>query len=406
MRRALGLVHRVAGLAMAVFLVLAGLTGSVLAWRDELEAAISPAWSLAQPTASERALDPLVLRERVAALYPAARVDYVPLHREAGRSTTFYLQPRPGGPELPADQVAVDPYSGRVLGERRWGDIGQGTVNLVPFVYRLHYALALEPMGTLLFGIVAVAWTLDCFIGAFLTFPARASSGGARRWLGRWSPAWRVRWRGSAHQLNFDLHRAGGLWLWAVLFVFAWSSVALNLRPVYEPVMRALLPHQPTEKNRPAGAVPQPVPGLSWSQARNTGRALMAEAAARQGFSVQAEDSLAYDPFRAVFRYDVRGSLDIRDHGGMTRVDFDANTGALRRVWLPTGAAGGDTVRTWLTSLHMAALWGWPLKAFVCAMGLAVAGLSVTGVLVWWKKRRARQAAACFSRKAAHRPRP
>ena len=35
-----------------------------------------------------------------------------------------------------------------------------------------------------------------------------------------------------------DLHRAGGLWLWAMLFVFAWSSVAFNLTPAYDAVMR------------------------------------------------------------------------------------------------------------------------------------------------------------------------
>jgi uncharacterized iron-regulated membrane protein len=31
------------------------------------------------------------------------------------------------------------------------------------------------------------------------------------------------------------------------------------------------------------------------------------------------------------------------------------------------------------------------MKVFVCAMGLAIATLSATGVYIWWKKREARR---------------
>ena len=36
----------------------------------------------------------------------------------------------------------------------------------------------------------------------------------------------------------------------------------------------------------------------------------------------------------------------------------------------------------------MAALGGWPVQLLICVMGLVVTMLSVTGVLVWLKKRR------------------
>ncbi len=99
---------------------------------------------------------------------------------------------------------------------------------------------------------------------------------------------------------------------------------------------------------------------------------------------------MSYDPARAVYRYGVRSELDIRHRDGSTSVSFDANTSALLGVWLPTGGASGDTFRTWITSLHMAALWGIPFKLFVCVLGLAVAMLSVTGMVIWWKKRQGR----------------
>ncbi|MGZ8945232.1 MAG: PepSY domain-containing protein [Methylococcaceae bacterium] len=49
----------------------------------------------------------------------------------------------------------------------------------------------------------------------------------------------------------------------------------------------------------------------------------------------------------------------------------------------------------WLWPLHMARILGLPYKYFVCLMGQVVAMLSVTGVYIWLKKRRAR----CISKK-------
>lgn len=160
---------------------------------------------------------------------------------------------------------------------------------------------------------------------------------------------------------------------------------------VYNPVTRALLSTQFDPRDIPSGTHKPEPPAQGWFKARETARKLMAEQARIHGFTVHGEDWMAYDASRRLYRYDVSSSRDVNSHKGDTRVHFDADTGELRGVWLPTGAANGDTITTWIMSLHMAALWGLPIKLFVCAMGLVVAMLSVTGVYIWWKKRQARQ---------------
>lgn len=45
--------------------------------------------------------------------------------------------------------------------------------------------------------------------------------------------AWKVRVGGAGHELNVDLHRAGGLWFLAMLLVVAWRAVCFNLPEVY-----------------------------------------------------------------------------------------------------------------------------------------------------------------------------
>lgn len=398
-------VHRWVGLVLAGFLLLSGLTGALLAWNDELEAAINPQlFRVVPPALDVRPMDPLVLRERVQAAYPQALVTYAPLEVEPGSALVLGLSPPPvaepaSPPELPNDQVFVDPYTGAVLGERKWGDITQGAKTLMSFIYRLHYTLALDVVGSYTFGLIALLWTLDCFIGAYLTFPAAsrkgagktAKAGGGKPWLARWWPSWKVRWGGGNFKLNFDLHRAGGLWVWAMLLVLAWSGVSFNLSEVYQPVMNVVFKHQLDDSMHVHLPIPRPTPDIGWLEARRIGQRLMAEQARDKGFAVLSEDALWHEPEHGTYSYSVRSSRDIQDHGGSTTVVFDADTGTLKAVWLPTGEASGDTIRSWITSLHMAALWGTPFKVFITLMGLIVALLSVTGVVIWWKKRQGRQ---------------
>ena len=83
---------------------------------------------------------------------------------------------------------------------------------------------------------------------------------------------------------------------------------------------------------------------------------------------------------------------------GQTCVEFDADTGAVppeaplsasHQQGMPTRLA--ETITGWIQMLHMARVFGLPMKIFVCVMGLVITLLSVTGVYIWWKKRRARR---------------
>jgi uncharacterized iron-regulated membrane protein len=190
------------------------------------------------------------------------------------------------------------------------------------------------------------------------------------------------------------MHRAGGLWPWALLLVIAWSGVAFNLKEVYQPVMGSLFAHQLSEDAYPPLAEPQLRPGLDWRAARVVARRLMDQQAAQLGFSIEGEDALMYIPDRALYVYDVKSSLDVARVSGVTRLFFDANSGELRGRWMPTGAAAGDTIRSWITLLHRAAIGGVfggvPIKTLISMIGISTMALSITGILIWIRKKRAR----------------
>ncbi|AHC45632.1 MULTISPECIES: PepSY-associated TM helix domain-containing protein [Pseudomonadota] len=389
--------HRWFGLAGAAFLVLVGLTGSVLAFYEELDAWVNPQF-LAPARPDQAPLDLAALAARAQRLAPEAQVVEA-TWRNQGRQAEIRVRPWPDGmpPDLAFDSILLDPWTGEELGRRTWGDIRQGRVNLLPFIYRLHYELAVGQPGLMLLGLVALGWTLDCFIGLLLTLPMPAPRTSphkhAKGFWSRWAPAWQIRHPASGTRRLFDLHRAFSLWCWAVLLVFAWSSVSFNLPSVYEPVMRALsgyqapaavaISHMETNTGLSAPA--------SWPQALARARALMAEQATRQGFAVDREVMLRFLPDDAIWLYRTRSERDVLERRGATDLYFNAVTGDLVKLRLPTGSQAGETVTHWLYALHVADVWGWPWRFAVAALGIIVVMLSVTGCIIWMRKRGARR---------------
>jgi uncharacterized iron-regulated membrane protein len=386
-RNALVRLHRWAGLVMAAFLLVVGLTGSALVFWQELNEWLAP--SLYPGLRAGTPLAAAALAERAEAIEPAIRATTVYL----GYPGTVWVgvEPRPGGPPVDYDYIYLDPLTGAELGRVRWGAWPTSFATVMPFIYELHETLVLGATGERILGLVALLWTVDCFVAFVLTLP-RSSPSSTRSWLARWRPAWLVKLGAPPFRLTYDLHRAGGLWPWALMLVFAWSSVFLNLGDVYTAVTSRMLDYAPSPagmtRSVDAGAPAEPMP---WAAAQATGERLMAAQEYGQGFTAQQPMALYLLRSRGLYEYRVRSTRDITDKYGSTSVYFDAATGALQLVRLPTGQRAGNTLTTWLLALHMANVFGWPFRVFVSLAGVVLAMLSVTGVVIWWMKRQARR---------------
>ncbi|MGD9658116.1 MAG: PepSY-associated TM helix domain-containing protein, partial [Methylocystis sp.] len=281
-----------------------------------------------------------------------------------------------------------------------WHGLPRRKNDVMPFVYGLHMYLAMSGIGDWILGFVALTWTLDCFVGFYLTLPA----GGERSrksFLARWRPSWLVKFKSSFYRVNFDLHRAAGLWLWAMLLVYAWSSVFFTFPNFYTRATQLVLDYEtPVWAQERAPQTDGRAP-MEWEDAQATGKRLMAEQARQHGFAIERPLALYHLRDKELYEYRVRSSRDIGDKAGSTSILFDSRSGELKTLSLPTGHRSGTTLTTWLVELHMANLFGLPYRIFVCLLGLVIAMLSVTGVYIWWKKRAARVA---HVRRAAPRP--
>ncbi len=396
-------IHRWAGLAMAGFLVIVGLTGSLLAFYPELQRLLNPHWYPDREPATW--LPASDLAELVEARDPRLQVTRMEL-QAFDETTTAWVATRPDSASQPPTELEyyrmiLDPTTGQELDRcRLWGSI---PLNLMDFIYSLHYALALGMTGMWILGICALVWTVDCFVGFYLTLPAgpRVKAAAPRTldqsWWTRWKPAWLVKWKSSAYRLNFDLHRAGGLWTWGFLLIFAWSSVFMNLwDTVYTWTTQALVEYHMPWTEMPVRVQPLERPKLSWREAQTRGEALMAEQSAQYGFAVEQPVALTFDAERGAYTWQVRTNQEIDDRSRRwtTQVLFDADTGELKLTLLPSGQYTGNTISNWLYALHMANVFGLPYRILVSVIGLVVTMLSITGIYIWWKKRRSRFVAA------------
>lgn len=419
MRSFFVLLHRWAGLLIAGFLFISGITGAIISWDHELDDLLNP--HLMEASSQGQTRPSLDFVEEIEARHPQVRVSFIPLLIEPGESLAFSVAPRVNPDtgklyEPGYNQVFINPVTGEELGKRFWGAPWPITSeNLISFLYVLHYSLHIPEMwgidrwGIWLLGIIAIIWTLDCFVGFYLTLPSKKRQAETTRsmpaqdmdmqetvvangktWWQRWQPAWLVRWKGGNYKVNFDLHRAGGLWTWGLLFILAFTAFSLNLyREVFFPVM---------------STVSQVTPGPFDLRAPAE---LHKPIAAKVGFEeiIQQASAEAWqrgwkEPVGNVFYSQEFGIYGVgffnagEDHGtagiGPAKIYYDGADGRLLGDERPWEGTAADIFLQIQFPLHSGRILGLPGRILISMMGLVVAMLSVTGVYVWWRKSRAR----------------
>jgi uncharacterized iron-regulated membrane protein len=386
MRGIFVILHRYAGLTMAIFLIVAGLTGSVIAFNHELDEWLNPDLFV-----SRNGGTPLPATELAALVEkndPRVLVSFMSLEHEPGHNATIWVSPRidpETGKTYPVEynQVFVDPVSGEIIDNRFWGGCCFDRKQLIPFLYVLHFTLFLpENIGMWIMGIVAIIWMFDCFIGACLTFPKPNGRG----FLAQWMPAWKIRGKGSAYQINFDLHRAGGLWFWGVLLMLAVSGVSLNLHEeVFEPTVSFFSPMTPTPFDE---RVEQPMDKPIMPEQSVT------DIIASARIEIQKR---GWQPPGAVFYaagYGIYGVLAGKDHTtglGNPWLYFDGITGEFLHTRKPGEGSAGDFFHDIQFPLHSGQIAGMGGRIVISVTGIVAAILSITGCIIWLRKFQGRQ---------------
>lgn len=196
-------VHLWVGLTVGAVLVMAGVTGTVLVFGKEIDAALNPELLRVTPGDGRVSLQHAV--SAVAATYPEHPISYIRMPRgpaETYEVTTLGIEPL---------EIFVDPYLGTILGARGT------TEGLVNALFDLHVHLLAGESGERVMGVVGLLTLLLVLSGVVVWWPG----------LRRWWEAFLVRRRAGWKRVNFDLHRAGGIWSALFLAVTAATGAGL-----------------------------------------------------------------------------------------------------------------------------------------------------------------------------------
>jgi uncharacterized iron-regulated membrane protein len=378
------LLHRWFGLTIAVFLFIAGLTGAIISWDQELDAMIAPEFYYAHGEGTPMTVFEAV--HKVELHHPELTVAFFPTTVRQGEAVAAFVKPRKDTdgttPQADFNQIAINPYTGEIQAKRKWGELSLAPANLLPFIYKLHYSLHIPELGgldagVLLMGIIAAVWVLDSVIALWISFPSTR----------QWRKSFAFRWRSNSQKLTFDLHRSGGVWIWGFLLIMAITSVSMNLgHEVVRPIVNVFSSLTPSPfETQPA--VENAVPAISREEAVN----LAHTEAAKQGIS-KPLGGLFYGADKNVYEMwffepgHVRGNFGL----GNPRFYFDGSDGRYLGSVIPGQGTAGDIFMQLQFPLHSGRILGIGGRIVVTIMGLLVAILSITGIIIWARKRKAR----------------
>jgi len=380
--------HRYVGLSLAVFLTVVALTGSVIAFNEELDALLNPQLFRAPAGDLPAGADTVV--RRIEHDYRSAQVTYIPLNTDPGKAVRLRVESRGGG-SVAFDEVFASASDGQALGTRKWGECCLDARHLVPFLYRTHYTLLLPGNWGILFtGTVALVWFVDCIVGLALTLPR------ATPFWRNWRKAWVVKRGASRLRIHFDLHRAAGLWLWLVLAMLAMSGVALKLpQQVFRPVVSLFCEIRPSVEDTVANhsnstdegqetRVTQTRPTLSFNDAITRA----AQEAGRRNWSIHPQYAFRLTHLHAYGVAFLRDGQTPERGLGPSFFYLDDRSGALLDSDIMAAGSAGDVFIQAQYPLHSGRIAGLPGRTLVSVTGLAVVLLTWTGIYIWLRKRR------------------
>lgn len=381
LRTAVSFLHRWTGLVLGVVLVLAGLSGSLLAFDHELDGWLNARMLRNTAGACNAAQPPSAAAGAVQRAWPGAEIGAITLPQAAGDS--YRVQFRH---DATADNEAgVDACSGQWLASRNRDAVALDRAHVMPLLLRWHMTLLQGKTGREILGWLALAWLALLAAGVYLAWPRP----------GHWRRSVTVTRGVGAFRTSYELHRAAGLIAALFLLMVAGTGFFLGLPQLG----RQLVASVATVPVDARAAVPPALgpgePEIGWDGA-----------AARARELAPADATLVMlrrDPARGVYQARVRRADDWQPVGTL-RMFIDMRSGALLSAADPISGTAAQRLLAVMFPLHSGSLYGLPTRILTAALGLLPLLFFATGVIIWISRRRlqhrGRQAAQARARAA------
>jgi uncharacterized iron-regulated membrane protein len=352
MRKALIRLHGVVGLSIGAILVVIGISGSLLIFRDAIERSLNP--DLWRVSDQGSALPLHVLISRLEETFPNDRIFALQMPKRRDEALVAWMQDEHGV------RVHIDPYSGRVLRARYPKETMTGLLFLV------HSSLLAGEVGESFNGMVALGLLGLVFTGAGLWWPRVKS---LRAGIGI---------RGHTRSgMIYDIHKVVGMAAAIPLVVLSITGAGLVFYSSFQQFLTAVTGHrlrEPVPHSRP-----QSIPRASLD------------------LIMQAADAALPDAVTTwiLFPLESTGVVTVRKRfseewhpNGRSFVRLDQYSGHVLSVENALQASLGRRLDNMLYPLHIGRSDSVTWRALYALSGLTPGILFVTGWVIWRRKRK------------------
>jgi uncharacterized iron-regulated membrane protein len=258
-------------------------------------------------------------------------------------------------------EVVIDPVSLEILEVKNPQD------SILNLIKRFHESLLIKgEIGKNIVGIYGFVLLFMTISGIIIWWPRS----------GMWKRAITFKFSDSGKKFHRDLHGAVGFWISILLLITSFSGVYLIYPKGTSSFIAAIFPARDLRESPKAN--PQNGKVLTIDQALEV-------AGEKNLLSVM----LPTKPDQA-YRFNFE-SENYREGKPVIVVFVDQYLGKILEKRDPKDYSIGETITVWMHSLHEGAGFGIIYQIAVCLVGLSILLFSITGVSLWWIKRKAKR---------------
>ncbi|GDX39383.1 hypothetical protein LBMAG20_15980 [Methylocystaceae bacterium] len=366
--------HKIIGLFLGLVFVLIGLSGSILAFREDIDERLN--YSLMRvaspPNASFKIISE-IYSSAIQAIPKDAKVErlMMPRHKNAAAILTYIVETD----DLDSFfyEVFINPYTAKVTGQRlKIHGEDQFSQPIIQILMAFHWTLLLGANNAYLIGFIGIFFFFSAFAGLYLWWLKNKN----------WRLGLTVKWQASSERITYDLHKNIGFYGAAFLIIMTATGAAMIFKPVTQKVtsLFSTVSGEPNFGKSKPSAQHEPI--------HITQAIVIANRVFKDGkiFSISLPNSPT-----GVFI--VGKMLDSEPNKSRTyrNVSIDQYSGEILQIQDPDNFTAGEKLFEWLFPVHTGEIFGEYGRPVLLLIGLLPLALFTTGLMRWRQKRHSRK---------------
>ena len=379
-RKVSGTIHLWLGWITAVFLTIVCLTGTIFVFHNEIDKALYPEYYQVKPSGSPLSIDSLltIVKDKSRGKITSFRISDAKedawTFNVTNKDNTPKGAKKKGGKEDKNEKTKafyVNPYTGEITFSG--STPASSFFREVEDIHRFFFLS--KPVGQVIAGIMSLSFVVIIFSGIIIWLPRK---------IKQWKDGFKIKFKAHWKRINYDLHRALGIFVFPVLLLCALTGPNWSFEGYRAGLSKVLGAEVfKGKKEKPARVVAD----TSTAMTKKISYAEVLDIANKRlpdnGLTIV---SLPKDSLEAISVSKIRNGwhqLNVTD-----KIQINPYNGQIVKTELFQNLHFGAKIAALVKSIHVGEFYGTISKSIYFIACLLASSLPLTGILIWNNKRR------------------